>query len=732
MVKEKELNFTDDVSNKSSYSSPFKKRKPEELLRRVITNLTPSASDETESEVENGHQYHSSDNLKVLAKRKKMQPITNESESDDEARDVTSVSQSSSASSSDSSSSSSSTSTSSEPIALSQQTQSIGNSYDILVSKWIHENETVETIACLPHILKAFEISEPSLDQHQLYYKKIQLSFPVVQLKLKYECLMRRSQGEKKKFYSDRINKLIKILEAIHYGYLALYSLCRYCITFSKDWNSLLNNDPNVQTRFSIHVPSVIPEDPTLSLINYCLNCFYERGYRRWNGYVYEQRISENKVPLCAWKMVGEIQKQAEEFLKYEGNYEMWATYNKKDHKKKLLENLTSHSEARFPNLKKDRHVFAFPNGVYFADQHKFHNFEMEGALSSEVVAAKYFPQEFDDSIMDLEEWDTISTPVLDSIFEFQGYVESDVKIWPYVMMGRMLYDVREKDKWEIVLYLVGQGGTGKGTVLNVMSNFYEMEDVGVLGNRTELIFSLQGIHDKFIFLCMDVKKDFNIDQATFQSMVTGEHVSVAIKHYRPKDVVWKVPGSMAANEFPKFRDAGGSVARRFFVIEFMKVVTNTDTSLGEKLKLEMPNIIKKVNMAYLLTLQRTGKRSVWGVVPKCFLDAQRSLLCGVNVLQEFLQDDTVICFNKEYYVPFKHFTGEFNKFCESKNYPKPEFSEDYWRMPFAAKELSVKESTQMWPPCRGENKRQVPGRNLTTHYIFGMDFKKNIDVSAS
>ena len=63
------------------------------------------------------------------------------------------------------------------------------------------------------------------------------------------------------------------------------------------------------------------------------------------------------------------------------------------------------------------------------------------------------------------------------------------------------------------------------------MKKFYESEDVRTLSNNVERKFGLSSIYDGFMFIAPEVKGDLCLEQAEFQSLVSGEDISIACKH---------------------------------------------------------------------------------------------------------------------------------------------------------------------------------------------------------
>ena len=81
------------------------------------------------------------------------------------------------------------------------------------------------------------------------------------------------------------------------------------------------------------------------------------------------------------------------------------------------------------------------------------------------------------------------------------------------------------------------------------IQKFFEPENVGLLSSNIEEKFGLSSIMDKWVMLCTEVKKDFHLNQAEFQSMVSGESISIAQKNQKTHQMKWTAPGLLCGNE---------------------------------------------------------------------------------------------------------------------------------------------------------------------------------------
>lgn len=379
-------------------------------------------------------------------------------------------------------------------------------------------------------------------------------------------------------------------------------------------------------------------------LLLHLLDTAMERRYRKQNGYVYEPILVDG-YETHAWRQVCEMKEFVYEATRKELHWEQWENLTASGNNARMaVEHLSCANDFQFPFLNKDRTVFSFRNGVYLAREDRFCRFGAGGEpVSDSVVAARFIDadlQTFDE----LDDWRDIPTPRLHSIMDYQEW-PADVCDWMYILLGRLLYNVGERDGWQVIPFMHGQASSGKSTiVLKVAKMFYEPADVGVLSNNVERQFGISAFWDKLLFCGPEIKGDLKIEQAEFQSIVSGESVQVAAKHKKAFTVEWNTPGILAGNEVPNFTDNAGSVQRRLLVFSFLNTVVNGDMKLADKLAAELPSILLKCNRAYLEASHKWGSRNVWTVLPDYFQNTREEMAQAVNSIEAFLasQDVTI------------------------------------------------------------------------------------------
>jgi hypothetical protein len=247
-----------------------------------------------------------------------------------------------------------------------------------------------------------------------------------------------------------------------------------------------------------------------------------------------------------------------------------------------------------------------------------------------------------------------------------------DVQRWVYIFLGRLLHDLNTFDSWQILPFLKGKAGTGKSAIGMVAQSFFQPAQVGIVSNNIEPKFGLGMIADRFIMLCLEVKKDFQMDQGEFQSIVSGELVQLAVKNKEAYQKKWTAPGLFCGNEWAKYQDAQGSIARRLALFNFsfrVKDKHSKPSLQSEIITQELGALLVKCNMAYREQADIKKGQDIWKILPDYFKHQREQLQIETDPLMATIHDPTIFelkaggvvawhDFKKEYALKWKQIRG--------------------------------------------------------------------------
>jgi hypothetical protein len=499
---------------------------------------------------------------------------------------------------------------------------------------------------------------------------------------------------------SSRINRLI------HFADHAKRIVLSYAMI-----NEYMNNPTSIPENADcdpvlFHASTMAMDDlsPYQQLILVVLNETYASNIRRYKGQCckeIEVISGMKKFRTKAWKPIMQISDYVYSIAQKESRFEVWKNLTAKGNTARdAIKHLSECKDMQFPEIKKNRNVWSFNNGLFVGKEWstktgkymcKFYSYESTefSCLDPTIMSARYFDKHFP-NFDHIEDWYDIPTPYFQSILDYQNF-DIDVAKWMYVMGGKLCFDVGDIDSWQIIPFLKGIARSGKSTLITkVFKKFYESEDVRTLSNNIERKFGLSSIYDGFMFIAPEVKGDLCLEQAEFQSLVSGEDVSIAQKYEKAKSVEWKTPGILGGNEVPNWKDNSGSVLRRLLPWNFSKQVKDADPQLDEKLDIELPAILLKCVKGYLDFAQKYANKDIWNVVPEYFKSVQTQVAMVTNTLQNFLASEK-LRYGKDLFVPQKMFVQVFNQHCQENNLGRVKFNPDFYGGPFSSRDIEVR-----------------------------------------
>lgn len=491
----------------------------------------------------------------------------------------------------------------------------------------------------------------------------------------------------------DRANRLIQ----------AISDAKEQVLLYERQHNRI--NCPTIVAEDTMFHCSTMDDEGDLSayqqILLYLLNTASQNEMRKYKGYCYQQIESPDGYKTRAWKPIISIPEFVYTNTQKETKFDMWKNLTiKSSNTRDSIKHLTDCIDVQFPTLQKNRCVWSFKNGIligkYWSEAEqsyipRFFRYDSPDfqCLDPTLTSCKYFDQDFTWDFSDTN-WRNIKTPNMQQVLDYQRF-PSEVYEWMYVFGGRLMFDVGDLDQWQVIPFLKGIARSGKSTLITkAFKKFYDNEDVRTLSNNIERKFGLSSIYDGFMFISPEVKGDLCLEQAEFQSLVSGEDISIARKNEKAISITWKTPGILAGNEVPGWKDNSGSVMRRIVTFDFCRQVQDADPKLDEKIQGELPNIMIKCLLAYIEYTKRYSDKDIWTVLPEYFKKIQMQVAMVTNALQHFLNSEK-LKFSEDSFCPQKVFIQNFNAHCVENNLGKFKFNPDFYAGPFSSRDIVVK-----------------------------------------
>tara|TARA_B110000046_G_scaffold185015_1_gene225236 strand:+ start:6302 stop:8299 length:1998 start_codon:yes stop_codon:yes gene_type:complete len=429
--------------------------------------------------------------------------------------------------------------------------------------------------------------------------------------------------------YTDRINKLAKLT-------IQVANMARLFLAYGTD-NSPELVDHTVVDR------SDREQSPSQKLLNFLLQKAGDQRLRRKGTAFYRPRCLVDGTHTGFYEYYCEITDFMFRVVSPARSYpeEYDALTNKPSTPDQMVRLLGGIVDPRCPFLVKSRTQFSFANGIFDVADGTFTGYrDRRGQQQS---TSNFFDCVVPPEFLTMAPID-IPTPNFNKILLDQQF-DAPARRWMYILCGRLLHDVGTLDDWQVSLYIRGVAGSGKSTILKTMGMMYEQGDVGYMMSDGQATFSDEHLFEKNIVMAMDLDRKTTFSATRINSMTSGEKVSINRKFKTALNEKWKPPMILASNAQPPWPDVAGNLMRRFPIFTFNHSVRNSDPTLFDKLRVEVPALLIKMGRLYLEAVRDHGHQSLWadGVLPTMCHTAKRQYLVNSNPLSAFLESDHIL-----------------------------------------------------------------------------------------
>jgi hypothetical protein len=300
------------------------------------------------------------------------------------------------------------------------------------------------------------------------------------------------------------------------------------------------------------------------------------------------------------------------------------------------------YNEDAFPRIKWDLDMLSFSNGVLFLSESRFVPYPAEGEPLAAELVGKVARHHINLPFTGCED-----TPLMDSLLSRQfgpiGEGGDGRGETLYAMIGRLFFRVRQFENWQVMILLLGEGGTGKSTVMAVITALFAADAVGEIDGNNERTFGLMDKFDKQVLFIRDAPKNMNevLAQELFQKMISGEGIQVSVKHKSAFVVPWTAPIIGASNVMFDYSDDAGQTSRRVAVLDFNKPIDmmDGDTTLEARIiNTELANLVAKCLRLYRELVDRSNGGIFWRVCPPVLRETQEETMSEGNLVYKFLR----------------------------------------------------------------------------------------------
>ena len=224
---------------------------------------------------------------------------------------------------------------------------------------------------------------------------------------------------------------------------------------------------------------------------------------------------------------------------------------------------------------------------------------------------------------------------------------EDEVQTYKIILalFGRLFYPVGF-DHWQVVPFLLGEGNTGKGTVLRILISMFESSRVASMSAASRQSFQLQSLVKKQVIVFQDIPGELQgiLPDTVFTTLVSGELIDIATMYDGIGETVqWNTPMIMAGNQTPQdYHDSGGRISRRMVVLPFSRTIPEADfdtTLESQIIERERASLFIKMVRCYHKIRKQVGKGKLSSIYTQILLDSQEEARLGLSPLYDFIKN---------------------------------------------------------------------------------------------
>ena len=194
-----------------------------------------------------------------------------------------------------------------------------------------------------------------------------------------------------------------------------------------------------------------------------------------------------------------------------------------------------------------------------------------------------------------------IETPAFDVVLQTQAF-STFVSVMMLFMFGRLLHPTKcsTGDNYQVMPLIVGQGGTGKSSLLNVIDKWFPPGTICKFQNKIDENHGSSLVAGKKLVQLTELQDNTTIPKELIWELVSGNIIHINPKNKPSYNTHTESPVIAVGNAFPvNFVCSKMAAWRRMMVFFFAMTPSTIESDLEEKLKAESHCILLKAALVY-------------------------------------------------------------------------------------------------------------------------------------
>jgi hypothetical protein len=479
---------------------------------------------------------------------------------------------------------------------------------------------------------------------------------------------------------------------------------------------------------------------------------FEAKKYRKADGCCFRAIVTRDGHSTLAYEFANTIEREVYG-LEKEVKFEHWKLLTNPPNNARLaIEYLIKSDQYEFRSLDVgDGDWYSFRNGIYNIRHDLFFRFEERPdwpRYAVEMAEARGEPQPYphpmEGTTVCVNQFDIpfrydispnnpdvpfpmdIPTPSMDSIFDAQEFCE-ETKHWAYAFAGRSFFRPNRLENWQRALFAIGQGQTGKSTLLNWLAYVVPPHFHSVLNSNFEPQFGLSGIakDEKRLCLCFELTEEMSMRQEEFQNCVEATVVQPATKGVTAERHHFKQHIVLAGNQWPrKWKNNRGQISRRAFTLLYKKVVPKDQIrgDLAAELIADTDALLRKCSIAYVYKADAYGNKDLMasGILPEQIHGFINDMTSQIDPFKAFVGSEEFVVAPTAY-MPVDEFKRMYADWRKANGFSVQPWVPEHYDHTFQVKGITISNTRMTYL-----------GEEMHAPFLFGIGLKPTALTSES
>jgi len=366
----------------------------------------------------------------------------------------------------------------------------------------------------------------------------------------------------------------------------------------------------------------------------------------------------------------------------------------------KVCERLLRTNTSYFPELKLNDNLRSFNNGIYDMRADIFYTWGDKDLPTDNT--ATYFKMEYRTfDLMKIQvknastDWESeanmnmmrLQCPAFMKLLDYQ-YPKKTNAATPFntysnpkqcvkflvAMIGRLFFEICEIDPgYERFLAFIGAGGTGKSKIADIVAKIVPNKAL-IKSQNGEKVFGLGGIRGSKVIIIEEVQADCSVPYDSVLLIGSSNGRKQEIEMIIPakfKDQIEQLVTQtmlMVGNGWPNsWPNEGKQILRRLIGGLFDRPVTEEDSSILEKMQLQIDAIVTGCVRQYHALIRGVGSRPFKHFIPPEIMADTREITNSSETTRDFLDEGKYVNYDKFgmksiKIIPYCVLENEFNK----------------------------------------------------------------------